>query len=480
MLQSAWTLARKDTLAFLRDRTALFLTLLVPIALVTVFGWIMAYAFGGSGGMPRVELQIADLASSTSSQRLVERLKKLELLKVKTVDVAGGERDSDVEEPFRKLIRDGDAHHVLVIPATFDQDLRESRVPTLTMLRDPGRQMEEQVIQIALMQAVIPEFGEQLWPQVVENMLLDQGISNEEAKTIQSWMDSLGTRVRAYVLARRVSEGVHQHEPPTVQQAAESGSISVSRRTGNGSLSEAANDDAGVDPDQLFQLMKRVLPVTMADVQPPDRAMQVTYQQAQSVAGMTVMMLLFALTSCGSVLLVERESGMLRRLFSQPIPRSSILLGKFLFACMVGGLQMFVLFVYGELMFRVGLFRDPVTLVVLSVTWIATGAAFGLFLAAFCKTSKQAESLASLLVLVMAALGGCWFPLQLMSLPVALETICKSTMTYWAMTGFQSMLWNQLPWYSSKIFTALAVQWGWATGLALLAILFFRRNYCRG
>ena len=131
-------------------------------------------------------------------------------------------------------------------------------------------------------------------------------------------------------------------------------------------------------------------------------------------------------------------------------------------------------------MFGVGLFRDPITLVILSLCWVAAGGAFGMFLASVSKSNKQAESLASLLILMMAALGGCWFPLQMMNLPALLDTVCKSTMTYWAMSGFQGMLWNQLPWYSSRTLLALGWQLGWALLLTVLATVFFRRNYCRG
>ena len=235
-----------------------------------------------------------------------------------------------------------------------------------------------------------------------------------------------------------------------------------------------------MDIDGVFAFAREVMPMETIDVKPPGRDQQVTYQQAQSVCGMTVMMLLFALTNCGSVLLSERENGTLRRLFAQPISRNSILLGKFIFVFAVGVLQMTVLFCYGEWMFRVGLFRDIPSLIVISVTWIATAGAFGVFLAAISRSARQAESLASLLILMMAALGGCWFPLQMMSLPPLLDTVCKSTMTYWAMTGYQGMLWNQLPWYSTNTLIALSWQWGWCLGLTILAVFFYRRNYCRG
>jgi hypothetical protein len=52
-------------------------------------------------------------------------------------------------------------------------------------------------------------------------------------------------------------------------------------------------------------------------------------------------------------------------------------------------------------------------------------------------------------------------------------------MTYWAMSGFQGMLWNQLDLSSSKIQIALGWQWVWAIVLMALAMVMFRRNYTR-
>ncbi len=70
-IQDAWLLARKDLTLHLRDRAALTTGFLVPIALVTVFGWIMTYAFGGGSGMPKVSLWFVDEAQNESSQAVI-------------------------------------------------------------------------------------------------------------------------------------------------------------------------------------------------------------------------------------------------------------------------------------------------------------------------------------------------------------------------------------------------------------------------
>ncbi len=467
-IAAAWVLAQKDLKSFARDRTALMLSLLVPIALVTVFGWIMAYAFGGSGGMPKVTLHIIDESQTAESEKLIAQLEKNSMLKAKRVALKSDAASVSGSETAEKLIRSGDAHHVLVLHnETAEGDATAASYPEQTLVRDPDRQMEDRIVQLALMQATIQEQGDKVFVDGVEKLLVKEGMADSDIKSIRGWMQDINSTFTDFF--GDDEETAAENAPVTNDQPASTEIPTASQES-----------TSGIGIDGLFEFAREVMPVEMVDVAPPGRKQQVTFQQAQSVCGMSVMMLLFALTSCGSVLLSERENGTLRRLFAQPISRTSILLGKFMFVFAVGVLQMTVLFCYGEWMFQVGLFRDLPSLLVISITWIATAGAFGVFLAAVSRSSKQAESLASLLILMMAALGGCWFPLQMMSLPPLLETVCKSTMTYWAMTGYQRMLWNQLPWYSTNTLIALGWQWAWCLGLTVLAIYFYRRNYCRG
>ena len=473
---AAWTLAQKDLRSFVRDRTALVLSILVPIALVSVFGWIMAYAFGGSGGMPKVSLHVADLSASSQSQQLIENLEGVDMIRVRKIEIVENSGSDQIQARLQKLIADGDAHHILVIPPDYVAQISASETPEFEMIRDPGREMEDRIVRISVMQAAMAELNGTIWVDAMDRILSEQGMEAAGLQQIRGWMTNIGDQISQFAEKQAVDSEPEQSGESADSSESSNESSEVQEQT----QSTASGGDAALDPADMFAFMSDVVPLKTTDVAPPDRAKQVTYQQAQSVAGMTVMMLLFALTSCGSVLLTEREEGTLRRLFVQPISRNAVLLGKFLFVFVVGICQMAILFLYGEWMFGVGLFRDPVTLVILSFTWVAAGGAFGMFLASVSKSNKQAESLASLLILMMAALGGCWFPLQMMNLPALLDTVCKSTMTYWAMSGFQGMLWNQLPWYASKTLLAIGWQLSWAVALTMAAIFFFRRNYCRG
>jgi len=63
--------------AYLRDRTAVFFSLVVPLMLLLIFGSLNLGAFG------QVSLAIDDQANTTASQSFVAALEKIDTLAVK-------------------------------------------------------------------------------------------------------------------------------------------------------------------------------------------------------------------------------------------------------------------------------------------------------------------------------------------------------------------------------------------------------------
>lgn len=459
MIQHAWALAAKDLRMYFRDRMGLVSSLLVPIALVTVFGWIMAYAFGGGTGMPKVKVWIVDEDKSERSQQFEKTLRASSMLECLPRE---GEGPISRDELRQKVV-DGDAHHGLVIPAGFGAH-DKSTVPDLDMLRDPGRAMEDRILQFSLVQALLGSGDDTLWKQSLQRWVKSEGATDKELQQFSQVYDTVESTIRTGV-ALMSENGLGDTKPPAP--------------------SESTQDATQVPPmpqrnlqmDDMLAVLDKALPVKHIDIEPPARPKRVTYQQAQSISGVTVMMMMFSLTNAGALLLAERERGTLKRLLALPMQRESILLGKFFYVIVAGLIQMVVLMLYGELMFKVGLFRDPVTLVILILTWVATAGSFGMAIATLSRTAKQGDGLATIIILVMAALGGCWFPVQMMTLPLPLEIASKSTLTYWAMEGFQGMLWNGLSFTDTKILKALGVQWIWTILLSTLSWFAFRRNY---
>jgi len=457
LLSAAWALARNDLLAYSRDRGALATGFLVPITLVTAFGWIMAYAFGGSSGMPKVKLWVADQDRTEQSQQLVERLRLSEMLAIEPRETA----PPISAEQLRKKIATGDAHHGLVIPKGFTAESQSDPAINMQLIRDPGREMEDRIVRFGLMQSMMNQSNGSLWERSASRMFRNQGMSQTQLDSLEQSMKGMQETIQAFVNA----------QPAATPLPSNGTSTEASPETETEANTEVSAPDA-------MDFMTQIVPLDEENITPPSRPLMVTYQQAQSVSGTSVMMLMFGLAGAGMLLIAERDGGTLRRLFALPIPRESVLLGKFMFVSIIGLTQMVVLMVYSELVFRVGLFRDPLTLGVLVVSWVATAGSFGMLIATFSKSAKQGDGLATILILVSAALGGCWFPIQQMSnMPLVMELTCKSTMTYWAMNGFQGMLWSSLGCFDTKIMLSVAVLWTWTLGLTTASIYLFRRNY---
>jgi ABC-2 type transport system permease protein len=348
---------------------------------------------------------------------------------------------------LRAKVQDGEAHHALVIGEGFGASVEEAREPSLVLIRDPGRQMESRLVGVGLLQAMMASSNGQAMPWMMGSMMRRNGMSESGAARLRSGLEVVQKLIIQFASGEK-SE----------------------LRSDTGSVQSAS----GFDMTGMFE---QLVPVTKEDVSPPDRPKNLGYQLAQSVSGMTVMMLMFGLMACSSMLLVERDQGTLRRLLVSRAPRNALLLGKFVYCFVVGMVQLAVLFTFGELVFSIDAFRDPLTLIALAVTWAAASTSFGILIAVCAKSAKQAEGVSILLILVMAALGGCWFPIQMAELPWYGEIITRSTLTFWAMEGLQGMFWHQKPLTDPVMLRALAVQWGFVFLSGVISVRVWRRRF---
>lgn len=474
LLRSAWTIACKDLRCYFRDRTGVLLGFLLPIALVTVMGFVMQFAFGGSGGMPKVNLVVLDHDQTPSSQKFVEELRTSKMLDVEL------RPPEETEEQARQLVADGEQHHVLVLQAGYEKAVQGNETPPILMFRDPGRSNEGQMIQVALMQASMATSNGKMWVAGLRESLKESGVDPGQVTQIITAADQFSSLIAGAISMQLDGAGPQgqaagngektKADPPTKDDSGQGKNDPETKDSGDDSAKQRS-------PMLMDDFMGQMVPVKKVDIAPPDRPKNLSHQIAQSIAGMVVMMLMFGVMACGTMLLLEREQGTLRRLLMSSIPRESILWGKFLFAVVVAIIQLVVLILYSEAVFRVHSFRDPITLIVLCVTWAAAATSFGMLIASWAKTNKQAEGISTLLILVLAALGGCWFPIQIASLPMFAEIVTKCTITYWAMSGFQGMYWHLHSWTHPSMLLAIGVQWIFVFVAAGASLYFFRKRY---
>lgn len=199
---------------------------------------------------------------------------------------------------------------------------------------------------------------------------------------------------------------------------------------------------------------------------------------SHAMASMAVMMLMFSLVAAGGTLLEEHGGGTLQRLLLAPAAGSAILWGKALSCGGVGLLQLAVLYLYGALVFDVPVLAQPVALLATSLGLVFAATGLGMLFAVVCRSQKQLEGLSTLVILVMSAVGGAWFPREIT--PEWFRTAGLFTVTAWAMDAFHGILWfgkGLLP--SAEVdgvWPQVAVLFGLgAAFLALSARIFDRR-----
>jgi len=394
-LATAWILCRKDWRLFLRDRTAMLLSLALPVFLATIFAAAMG-GFGG-GGVGRVHLLVEDLDSSARSKNFVAELAKSETLRV------------EAAQDTRRRIADGKAPAALVIPAGWGAALGSAQQLQLTLYRDPGATIEQQILAGALLPALLGSGDEELARSIAMHGMSEFGFSLEQFPGMRSLFDSTWDAFGSW--ARE-----HVSKQPAAADGKEA--------------------DEGFD---FARIVSRIVGMRVEDVAGGEDASQKSAMQSHAISGIAVMMLLFGLVAAGGTILEEHDQGTLQRLRLAPEGGAAILLGKFLFTATLGYAQLVILFLYGGVVFSIPVFRDPLAIAVLSLAVVSAATGMGLALAVHAQSRKQLEGFSTLVILVMSALGGSWFPL--IATPEWYRKLGHFTLNAWAMDGYQGILW---------------------------------------
>lgn len=160
--------------------------------------------------------------------------------------------------------------------------------------------------------------------------------------------------------------------------------------------------------------------------------------RGQASAGQLITWVLIPLLGTSALFAYERERGTLRRLITTPTSRATYLLGVIGGQFTLAFLQMLLLVIFGSLVMQVNWGQDPAALVVMLVTFGLAATALGTLLGTFIKTEAQANGLSIMLGMVMALLGGCWYPAEIF--PEAARLAARVLPTTWAMQGLSDLV----------------------------------------
>jgi len=160
--------------------------------------------------------------------------------------------------------------------------------------------------------------------------------------------------------------------------------------------------------------------------------------RANASAGQLITWVFIPLFGISELFAIERSQGTLRRLLTTPTRKATYLLGTITGQVLVAIVQMLLLVLFGIFVMKLNWGRDPAGLAVMLVASSLAGAAIGTTMGTFVKTGGQANGLSIMAGMVMALMGGCWYPLELF--PSAIQTVVKILPTTWAMQGMLDLV----------------------------------------
>ena len=392
-----FAIVRTALTALRRDRGALALGFILPIAFFTIF----AVIFGGRRDTtPRISVIVVDEDHSRASQQLVKGLSD-ESLSVKTrpAPKRGVAQPEYTAATAEAAVKAGDAPVAVIIPQGFGEHpiaFGGGQRSTIQLLKDRSDMVAPQMIIGLLQKVAMTAMPEAMAAQGTQYM--DQyagGLTPEQRKKIEGSLEEL---------RKQQSSGNDRAE---TRRSSETGMP----------VAIAARDVVGENKNNPM----------------------VSFY----AAAIGVMFLLFTASGASGSLLDEAESGTLDRVLSSRVTMGTLLAGKLCYCCLLAFSQLVLMFVWAWLVFKLDFIPHLAGFAVMGLSTAFAVAAFGMLLASMCRTRGQLGPLSTLVILIMSSVGGSMFPRFLM--PEAMQKAGLLTINAWAIDGFTKVFWRDEP-----------------------------------
>jgi linearmycin/streptolysin S transport system permease protein len=402
------TIFKKDIKLFFSDKRAVLLTFLMPILLISLF----AFAFGGVSGISNTKnltkLLVVDIDNSTDSKSVIASLDALSGLTLIPKEI----------NEANNLVRKGKNVGVLIFEKGFQDSINAGKSLPMEFKYDAAREIEMGMLQPVLMQNLMSTVGEKSAKAKMNNYFDENfpGIPNEMKEKIFTDMNS--------------------------------------------------NNNIGNDTSMDNNMSLKMTSILKEDTQKGNLGL------IQAVAGTAIMMLLFSIATIGGGLLDEKEAGTLKRLLYSPLKPTDILFGKMIAALVLAILQLVVMFVFSWLAFGLPIFMDITALLLMILTTAFAVSSFGIFLVAIAKTRQQLQSLSTIIILTMSAIGGSMIPLFVM--PAMMQKIAVVSLNYWGIQGFYDIFWRNLT--VIDMLPKMGILVGIGLVMTIISVSLFKKN----
>jgi ABC-type multidrug transport system permease subunit len=282
-------------------------------------------------------------------------------------------------------------------------------------------------------------FLEELADESIAMQLLDPVAPPEEGSRVRTLVIPAGFTSGALAGEQQVLK--LRKEPGTSDEFGAAAEVHVFRaivRTLGRLVELQGAGELGRAAERFAELAQREDLVTLA-VSTAGRGKPVPRGRAQSIPGVTTFVVLMMTLIYGAVFLTdERATGMLHRQAVLPLSRRTLFLGKLTGRLMMAAVQILILVLAGKFLFGLSWGDSPLGLGLLLASYGISVGALATLLGAVLRTQAQATSVGWIGSMVMAALGGCWWPAELM--PDWMRTVAHALPTAWAMDGLHALV----------------------------------------
>ncbi len=366
---------RAMLLGLLRDPGALVMSFVMPVAFFVIFAEIFANAAGGAF---ELRLAVLDEVKSPESGRLLAAVRRDPDIRTWLVTASRAETEA--------AVRHGDADVGLVVRADADPlgSTGGFGPSPLLVYYDPSSQVVAAVMAGRLQQAYATALPELLVGGVVDL------VANE--------FTELDERQR-----REVRDGLAD-----MRDHAERG------------------DPAGWSLAELLE------------AQPVAGRPAAENNVAYYAGAIAFMFLLLSAAQGALTLLDERDSGVLDRIVAGPGGVGVVINGKFLYLVAQGLAQILAIFAVAWSVYDVEVLATPLPWLLISLLASIAAAGSGLLLIAVCASRPQAQTLSTVVILVMSAVGGSMVPRFFM--PGWLQNLGWLTPNTWVLEAYSGVL----------------------------------------
>lgn len=140
----------------------------------------------------------------------------------------------------------------------------------------------------------------------------------------------------------------------------------------------------------------------------------------------------------GSSIAATRRSGVLRRMMTLPVRRGELVGGTIYGLMLLGAVQIAFFLLVGRFVFHVNLGANlpAVALVLLVFAWVA--GALGVLIGSLLEAHDRVIGICVMLSLLMAAMGGCWWPLEIA--PEGMKLASRFVPSGWALSALHQLI----------------------------------------